>query len=237
MQIYVTINRINYLAILVGLKDGTIEFVNRLHKKITFSKPFHAGSCVVSLNGKEDYLISTGTDEQVIVYNTKSTIIERELSLDKENFSAISGAIKMSGAEKELIVTDELFGLTWISYDIEKANKDWPDISYKPVVKLFDHISDKPNVFATSNNKGEVRVWERVQVENGDEVSVEFEELWKLKGHKGTVNDMAYFKDGSFVTCGVDGVYRIWTSRKDVIGVRKVEKGSGGCCGSKCIVQ
>ena len=93
---------------MVGLKDGTIEFVNRLHKKITFSKPFHAGSSVISLSGKDDYLISSDSDEQVVVYNIKSTIIERELSLNKENHSNISGAIKIGGAGKEIIITDEV---------------------------------------------------------------------------------------------------------------------------------
>ena len=124
-----------------------------------------------------------------------------------------------------------------MSYDIENPNKEVPDLSYKPITRLFDFIWEKPNTFATSNDKGEIRVWERSEVANGEAVSIDISELWIFKGHKGTASGMAKFKDGSFVTCGVDGTIRIWTCRKDIMKAGKVQKGAGGCCGSKCIIQ
>jgi hypothetical protein len=88
-------------------------------------------------------LISVGTDEIVNIYNIKSTILEREINLGKESYCNLSGIIKVSDTDHEMIVTDHLFGITWISTDLENSMKNHPDISYKPVVKLFDHISDQ----------------------------------------------------------------------------------------------
>jgi hypothetical protein len=88
-------------------------------------------------------LISVGTDEIVNIYNIKSTILEREINLGKESYNNLSGIIKVSNTDNEMIVADHLFGITWISTDLENSMKNHSDISYKPVVKLFDHISDQ----------------------------------------------------------------------------------------------
>jgi WD40 repeat protein len=220
------------LALIVGFKDGTVELVNRIHKKITFSRPFHAGGSVVSVCGKQDYLYTAGTDDIINIYNTKTTIIEREMNLKSDSFTGVSGVLKLTNGDKEIIITDEFYGLTWFSYDLENPIKDYPDIGYKPLVKLFGGISDSEDIFGTSNDKGVIKVWWRNADEKEEELAVEVVEIRKFRGHKGEVKAMKGFRDGSFVSGGADGTYRIWTTRKDVKRIGQVDSGQGGCCGT-----
>lgn len=159
-------------------------------------------------------------------------MLERELNCKAERYSGLSGVLKLADGDKEVVITDDFFGITWISFDIENNLKDHPDIAYKPVVSLFDYVSDSTAVFATSNDKGIIKVWHRVSSEENEEVLVEIEPLRKFIGHKGKVNAMSYFRDGSFISAGEDGTFRIWTARRDVLKVGKSDGGSA-CCGGK----
>jgi WD40 repeat protein len=192
---------------------------------------------VTGVSGKGDYLISVGTDEIVNIYNIKTTILEREMNLANESYQNLSGVIKLTNSQNEMIITDHLFGITWFSYDLENNMKNHPDISYKPVVKLFDHVSDQNCLFATSNDKGVVKIYKREEIEDNDGINVDITKLRKFVGHKGQVNDIGYFKDGTYVTAGEDGTVRIWSCRRDVIKVGKVQAGGAGCCGKgKCTI-
>jgi len=179
-----------------------------------------------------DYLFTAGTDQIINIYNMKTTIIEREMNCKKDGFSGLTGILKLGQADKELVITDEFFGVTWMCYDLDNPLKDYPDIGYKPVTKLFPYVSNNPDIFATTNDMGLIKVWLRSVTESEDEVSVEVQEFRKFRGHKGAITSMSHFNDGSFVSGGSDGTYRIWTSRNDVMKIGNVETGKGGCCGT-----
>ena len=186
---------------------------------------------MVGVSGRGDYLLSAGTDDIVNIYNMKSTLLERELNLGMECFEGLTGVIKLAEGESEMVISDILFGLTWFSFDLNNSDKHHPDISYKPVVKLFDQISDNKNIFGATDNKGQIKIYKRDAFENEEEdaENVEINELHKFRGHKGEITGISYFKDGTFVSCGVDGTYKIWTSRKDVLKIGKVGDGKSGC--------
>ncbi|CAI2358885.1 unnamed protein product [Moneuplotes crassus] len=222
--------------LIVGLKDGTIELVNRIHRKVTLSKPFHSGYSVVGVSGKGDYLLSAGTDDVVNIYNVKSTLLESELNLKNANFDGLTGILKLTQNENEMIVTDQLFGISWFSFDVDNSSKEHPDISYRPVVQLFDNVSPNENLFGATDEKGLIKIYSREGAEEEGQTT-EIIEIRKFRGHKGQVTGIAHFRDGSYVTCSVDGTYKIWTSRKDIIRVGKADGSKGCCSGGKCIIQ
>ena len=49
---------LNNDTIIVGLRDGNIEFISRKQSKTIISKPFHSGASVVSISAKNDIMLS-----------------------------------------------------------------------------------------------------------------------------------------------------------------------------------
>lgn len=207
--------------------------VNRIHRKVTASRTFHPEASVISVSGKKEIIITAGTDQIINIYNLKTTVFERELNFRSYSFTNVHGVAILGGGEKEMVVADEFYGLTWLSYDLAKAEPDYPELGFKPVMNFFDFVSPDKNIFAACNDKGVIKVFYRTSFEDENEVAVDIQPLRKFIGHKGKVNAMSHFKDGSYISAGSDGTYRIWTSRRDVIKVGKVDAGKGGCCGTK----
>lgn len=217
------------IALISGLKDGTIELINRVHRKVSLSKAFHSGYEVVAVSGRGDYLVTSGTDNIINVYNLKTTLLERELNIEGIDLSTLTGALKVSEAEKEIIIGDDVVGLTWLSFDIQNASKEHPDITIKPVMRLFSGVSSNPELFGAADNKGIVKIYQRGISDTEEYQGPEIVELRKFKGHKGEVTGVSHFRDGSYITCSVDGSYKIWTSRKDVMKVGRAEGGKASC--------
>ena len=130
----------------------------------------------------------------------KSTLLERELDLSRESYSRVTGVIKLKEGDSEMMISDNNFGLTWFSFDLENSTKEFPDLRFKPVLKLFDYVTDDYELFGASDDNGTIKIYRREAVEDEDSVSVEIQELRKFRGHKGEVNGLTHFRDGSYVS-------------------------------------
>ncbi|CAI2358970.1 unnamed protein product [Moneuplotes crassus] len=225
-----------YDIFIVGLKDGTIELVSRTTRTVSLSKSFHSGYPVVGVSGQGDYLLTTGRDDVVNIYNMRTNLLERELDLKNAYLDGVSGVLKMHQDIKEMIITDGLFGISLFSFDINNPYKEHPDINYRPVAQLFRNVSPNSDLFGATSGKGVVKIYHSQQNEDGSQSS-SIREIRRFKGHKSKVTGIAYFQDGSYATCSLDGTYRIWSSRKDVKLIGKAP-GYNGCCSSeKCVIQ
>ena len=88
----------------------------------------------------------------------------------------------------------------------------------------------------TSSEKGVVKLWQRIEHEDEDGISIEIAPIRVFKGLKEHATAASNFTDGSIILTGADGSYQIWSPRKDVNVIGKVDADKVGCCGTKCVI-
>ncbi len=163
--------------------------------KRTFGEANHR-IVFASYNSEGNYIVTTGSDSSIIIWNTERKTIYRTLSgLDARADAAVfsvDNAFLLSGGKDNKV---SMWDLSTMPPKIIKTFE-----GHTGPVKSLD-VSPNGKYLATGSADGSVRIW------NLHSTNLEYE----LKGHSKEVNAVVYSPNGrTLASGGADGVIVLW---------------------------